>query len=164
MKNIIFNLTAYLLLFSIESCTTEAEEIDRQYQLINTSEVDIKIKFYNTFSNTSTLFETQIEPNGIFLGDILTYRSGNDQLNEENSFYPSSAYKNSDSLVVIFDEIKQITLYYTPVSSTSVSFSEPINRNLFRHGNYEKIENERFQFKIIQQDYENAEDCNGNCE
>ena len=30
-------------------------------------------------------------------------------------------------------------------------------------GNYEEIEKERFQFKITQQDYENAADCSGNC-
>lgn len=162
MKKTILNLLLFISFLSIESCTTEDEEINRQYQLMNASDTTIKIKFYNTFSNTS--FETEVEPEDVFLGDVLIYRSGNDQWNDENSVFPSSAYKNSDSLVVIFDEKLYLTLFYTAKTSTSYSYSEPIDRNIFRHGNYEEIERENFQFKITQQDYENAEPCNGNCD
>mgnify|MGYP000037857964 CR=1 FL=1 len=43
-------------------------------------------------------------------------------------------------------------------------FSNPTDRNLFRHGSYQELKNEEFQFEITQQDYENAEDCDENCD
>ncbi|MGB0769173.1 MAG: hypothetical protein ACPGPB_00305 [Flavobacteriaceae bacterium] len=164
MKNIVFNLMVLVLIFSIKSCgITEAGEINRQYQLMNASGVDIKITFYNTFSNTS--FEAQIDKNGIFLGNVLTYRSGNDQWNYPNTHFPSSAFNKSDSLKIVFGNSKYLTCKYTvgdhPYEDV---FSSPVGRNLFRNGNYEEIEKEKFQFKITQQDYDNAADCNGNCD
>ncbi len=162
MKNIVLNLTLLISIFFIESCVPEAVEIDRQYQLINKSETNIRIKFFNTFSND--LYVIQLSKDVVYLGDVLTYRSGNTQLNENNSSFPTRALKDSDSLKMIFDNTKYLISKYTSGVSAENAFSSPINRNLFRHGNYEEIEKERFQFKITQQDYENAEDCNGNCD
>ena len=162
MKNISLILVSIFSIFLIVSCVTEAEEIDRQYQILNMSKVDVMIKFYNTYKNES--FEITLSNNETYLPDILTYRSGNAQLSDQNSYYPSGAYQDSDSLVLIFNNEKLITNYYEAETAFKYLFSEPINRNIFRHGNYVQIQKEVFQFTITEQDYENAEECNGNCE
>lgn len=156
-------LSLLISILFLESCVVEAEEIDRQYQLINTSDTSIKIEFYNTYLNTS--FEAQIENEGVYLGDILTYRSGNDQWNFPNTPFPSFAFNNTDSLKIIFNDSKFLIYKFTPGDHPYENvFSNPVDRNLFRNGNYEQINKERFQFNITQQDYENAEDCNGDCD
>lgn len=163
MKNIIFNLIVFISIFFIKSCIPEAEEIKRQYQLMNASEKSVKITFYNTFSNTS--FETQIDKSHIFLGDVLTYRSGNAQWNYPNISFPASAFKNTDSLKIIFNESKYSIYKYSAGDHPYEDvFSTPLDRNLFRNGNYVNIGNDAFQYTITQQDYENAKPCSGNCD
>ena len=152
-----------MLAIIISSCgVTEADEFNRQYQITNTSDYHLTLIFFNTFSNTS--FEVQLLEEEIYNGDLLTYRSGNPQLSTTNSFYPSSAYEMSDSLLIIFDNAKKLGVYYTLTSSTEALFSNPLERNLFRHGSYENNGNDSFNFKITNDDYGNAEDCEGNCE
>ena len=167
MKTLIFRLLIILTCpFIIGGCLgiVEAGIFHRQYQIMNNSESNIKIKFFDTFSNDSS--EIEIGENKLYKGNLLEYREGNHpQLSENNSFFPNRAYKDADSLVIIFDNIKLLSQYYRHTSPFEVSFSNPKDRNLFKHGNYERLGKEDiFQFTITQQDYENAEDCNGNCE
>ncbi len=159
----ILKLSLLISILLLGSCVVEAIEIDRQYQIKNASETSIKIEFYNTYLDTS--FEAQIEKEGVLLGDILTYRSGNDQWNYPNTSFPSLAFADTDSLKIIFNESKFL-IYKFNVGDHPYEnvFSNPVKGNLFRNGNYEQIGKEKFQIKISQQDYENAEYCNGNCD
>lgn len=155
-----------LLLFIvfIAGCGPEAPEIDRRYQILNLSNTIIKIKFYDSFSYSLLLAETQLKTGDLFEGDFLVRKAGNPQLSYPDSNYPSRAFRGSDSLVIIFNDQAYHTQRFYATAPTSSSYSQPIDRNIFRHGNYTEVEKEKFQFEISQKDYENAEDCNGSCE
>jgi hypothetical protein len=67
----------------------------------------------------------------------------------------------SDSVVIIFNDQRKLSTFL--ISDVAGTFSEPKFRNIFRHGNYEAIGNDKFLFKITEEDYENAIPCDGDC-
>ena len=147
MKSTIIKLFLSLVCaFYVVSCVTEALEIDRQYQIANMTEFDVRIKFYDSFSGNT--YKVELKTNEVYNGDLLNYRSGNVQLDDGDSFFPSSAYKSSDSLTIFFDESKYALKYFTLSSPTKAIFSDPLERNPFRHGSYKKLKNEVFLFEI----------------
>ena len=140
---------------SVLGCTdNEVDFNKRDYIIENNTDFQLDIKFYNKTS-------------GILIGNLSGIIQNRDsQLT--NTIEQTSEFENinvpyvgADSVKVIIDNDKFFTSSYDFDNSI---FSEPINRNLFRHSNYENLGNERYLFKIAQQDYENAEDCNGNCD
>ncbi len=151
-----------LSMLNMVGCVTESLEIDRQYQIANKSQHPIRIRFHDTFREIS--FEVALEVNEVYNGDVLTYRSGNDQLDDKDSFFPSSAYGNSDSLTIFFNDTKYVNKYFTLTSPTKALFSEPSVRNPFRHGSYKRAKNEEFLFEITEEDYELAISCEGPCD
>jgi len=162
MKKIAFKLVIIIFTsFIIKSCLVEAREIERRYQIINDSQSDIRIKFFNTYSGDS--LEVEIQKNEIYLGELLIHRSGNPQLSRDNSFYPSSAFNRSDSSVIIFDNKRISSKSYTMTTPRKAAFSEPLDRNIFRHKNYEHIGDGNYVFVIIESDYLDAVECNGEC-
>lgn len=162
MKSSVLKLVGVLLFCSALSCVTESDEIDRQYQIENVSGFDVTITFFDTFTDES--FEVTINNGQVYNGDLLTYTSGNPQLNKSESFFPSEAYKKSDSLEIVFNNEKYITAFITFMTPTEATFSEPKERNLFRHGSYRKQDNEFFIFTISEEDYQAAQPCNGVCD
>ena len=155
MKNLILFLS--VVIFST-SCVTESRMYPRQYSLKNESNQVIKLKFYFKYYNQLVYGEIiTLNNTEVFNGGVLE----TDQPHSNEINHPIiNAFKSSDSLIVIYNDLKKSTF--------SIGFngdlSTPIERNLFRHGNYENLGNDDFQFTIMEEDYNNAEDCNGNCD
>lgn len=142
------------IFLSLLGCTdNEVDFNKRDYIIENNTDLQLSVKFYNKTS-------------GILIDNLSGFLQNSDsQLT--NTIEQTSEFENinvpyvgADSVKVIINNDKFFTSSYDFDSET---FSEPINRNIFRHSNYENLGNERYLFKITQQDYENAEDCNGDC-
>lgn len=159
MKNIkVFVLGLSLIFIYAFSCTNEVEMNKREYIIENDTDYILNIKFYQRYlDGTSKLSITSkiLNKKGSQLNQIVEQTS--EFTNSGNSLF--RAYQG-DSVIVIFNNNKFITSSYLGDDA----FSEPLGRNLYKHSNYENLGNEKFIFKITQQDYENAEDCNGNCD
>lgn len=155
MKNVII---ISLTILSFFSCVRESEMYQRQYSLKNESGQIVKLKFYLKYSN-QLIFEEEIilSNNDVFNAENLEFSK---PLSNNVDYLVNTAYRASDSLIVVYDNQKKST--YTV--DFYGSFSTPLNRNLFRHGNYEYLGNDQFQFTFTEEDYENAEDCGGPCE
>ena len=144
-----------VLIFSLFlfGCSFEVEKNKRDYIIQNDTDLKLDIKFYNKTS-------------GILIGDLSGVIQTRDLqliniIEQTCEFDDIHVPYGADSIKVIMNENKRFTSSYNFDDHT---FSEPINRNLFMHSNYKDLGNERYLFKITQQDYENAEDCNGNCD
>ena len=142
----------------LSSCVTESRMYPRQYSLKNESNQVIKLKFYFKYDNQLVYGEIiTLNNTEVFNGGVLE----TDQPHSNEINHPIiNAFKSSDSLIVIYNDLKKSTF--------SIGFkgdlSTPIERNPFRHGSYENLGNDDFQFTIMEEDYNNAEDCNGNCD
>lgn len=130
-------------------CTSDDNRFDRYYTIENQSNHSISLKFYREGIFLDYLTTTL--PN---TGDQYT-RTRSFQSNVANFKLPYRAYNSTDSLVIDFDNVK--SQYYS-IDILNGTFSDPIERNVYRHENYENIGKERFLFKITEEDYNNAED------
>lgn len=156
MRKII--LISTLVLLSLLGCTNEVEMNRRDYIIENATNFKVYIKFYGRVSgNLKGQTSRVLNNKGEQLSQKVEQTSDFDDSTSNAIF---KAYEG-DSVRVIINDSKVYTNTFHPFNNT---FSEPINRNLFRHSNYDDIGNETYVFKITEQDYENAEDCNGNCE
>jgi hypothetical protein len=151
---LIITLTIFL---SVLGCTNNEVEMNRRdYIIENNTGISTAIKFYSRVDGMLNNQTSKVLSNGHKLSEKVELTIEFD--NSED--YPRLAY-GADSIKIVFNNEKFIINKYNTINS---QFSEPINRNIFRHSNYENLGNERYLFKITQQDYENAEDCNGNCD
>ena len=147
---------AVSVFLSVLGCTDNEVEMNRRdYIIENETEVNLSVKFYNKANGTLNNQTSKDLSKGEQLSEKIELTIEFD-ISED---YPSLAY-SSDSVRIVFNNEKFLTSKY---NSINMVFSEPIGRNMFRHSNYENLGNERYLFKVTQQDYENAEDCNGNC-
>ncbi len=154
MKNVIILLYSFLVI----GCGPETDMNIRDYTIENDTDYKLNIKFYQRYlDGTSKLIRTSkiLNSKGEQLSESIKQTSEFD--NSGNNLL--RAYRG-DSVIVIFNENRFISYTYLEEET----FSEPLDRNIFRHYNYENLGNEKYLFKITQQDYENAEDCNGNCD
>ncbi len=156
MKNMkTFAVIILSIFLSVLGCTdNEVEKNRRDYVIENDTNLMVNITFYDRV-NGNTIASRILNPSDELIGTV-------EQTSDfDNSGFTTSSAFQADSVRLIIDNAK----FYTNVFNTiNNAFSEPINRNLFRHSNYENLGNERYLFKITQQDYENAEDCNENCD
>jgi hypothetical protein len=147
MKKIIFILIASIFLFG---CPSDSDFYTRYYSIENNSNHSLSIRFYINnvlIEHLSTTFSNN--------GERYTGQSSYGDIGIDVFSFPSSAYDSSDSIVIDFDNLKR--QIYT-IDFINQTFSEPIERNIFRHENYEEIGNDRFLFKITEDDYNNADD------
>ena len=154
MKKVIIILLAII----VSSCgVTELKMYQRQYSLKNESGQIVKLKFYNQF-NSELVYTSDISivDNDVFNGDLVEFSQ---PISVDENYYVNTTYRGSDSIVIIFNNARK-SVYTINVNG---SYSTPINRNIFRHGNYESLGNDEFQFTFTSEDYENAEDCGENC-
>ncbi len=140
-----------LILVSIflYGCPSDDNYNDRYYTMENQSNHSLLIKFYNK-GNLLDFITTNLSENGDQYKGSFTYDNLSDKFG-----LPSRAYRSTDSIVIDFDNIKR--QIYT-IDFLNRTFSEPINRNVYRHENYEDLGKDRFLFKITEEDYNNAED------
>lgn len=157
MKNLIF-----LLFVILTACGPEAEKWQRQYIIKNDSSVSVELQFYRggnlafRFGNTQLQMGEQLE--GLELD-----RSGGPWSNltpEQLSNLPVNSLE-ADSVRVVFNDQKLSV--YTWSSSPDGDVFMPSERNLLRDGDYSSIGGDKLLFSINESDFENATDCNGNC-
>ena len=148
-----FTASIVCIFFSVFGCiVTEVAPNEREYIIENDTEFQLNIKFYNIKSGILIDGLSGIVQNrGLQLINIIEQTSEFD-----NNIVP---YIGTDSIRVIINKNKFFTCTYN-----KSFFSEPINRNILKHSNYEDLGNEKYIFTITQEDYENATPCNGNCE
>ena len=153
MKKIIIILLAII----VSSCVTELKMYSTQYSINNQTGTEIKLKFYLTTTDELVDIYT-INTNSILQGEIIE-RGSTSPLDYPDDSLARNGFSVGDSIIVVFNNQKQ------KIMQTNINgFSEPINRNIYRHGNYDYIGNDKFQFTFTEEDYENAEDCGGNCD
>lgn len=144
MKTILF-----LTILCFLSCGTDQGETKTYtYTVRNESGVSIKLKGYKSGVNTSP-YIIQLENN-----QDLT-KTFEDELPPRGP-YKFSDFFQSDSLIVLFNNQKK-TLYLLETRCENGNNRNPLNSC------FHSI-NEVETFIFTQEDYGNAEDCNGNCE
>jgi hypothetical protein len=151
----------YILLFYfIYSCgITEAEEIDFAYIMENNSDSCLLVNF---FISQNTVQSIQLFPGELVRFEGFTrFRPSI----EDSNGTPPNLTLPAENLEIIFNNESR-TMYSVNFQSDSETFvfSEPINRNPFRNGNYEILGNDEFLYAITTQDFENATPCDGACE
>ena len=153
-------ITVIIVLIFTISCVKEMDKYSIQYIIKNETSTPLKLNFYLS-SNNQLIDVFTINVNETIKGN-LTERGTTPQIKYPKNSLAITELSSGDSLVTIFNNEKKIIMYTSPTSPNG--FSEPLNRNLFRHGNYEYLGNDQFQFTFTEEDYENAEDCGGPCE
>lgn len=141
----------FLIALSFVSCTDQGSTDTYTYTIRNESGVNVKIIGSVTFTNIEEYVITLEE------GGILT-KTFKDRLPPRgyswNSFFGSSnGNSGADSIKVIYNNVKFKDFNFDNLSDER----NPLGPN---HNNGEL----KVTYTISQEDYENAEDCNGNCE
>ena len=160
----IFNIIlpiASLFIILLSCGVTESPLVSRTYSIENSTNFSVNIKFYFAV-NDSLVLSSSLPAGAKFQGDELVARSPI----PTDSDYDGpriSAFNLSDSTVILFDNSKKI-VQQSFVTEGIRNYSQPLDRNIFRHGSYEDIGNDEFLFTITQEDFERAEDCGGPCE
>lgn len=133
----------------------------RQYVIENNSSVPIELQFYRDGELNFGFASTQLQ-NGERLEGMILDRSGGPWSalsNEELADRPSASFE-ADSVRVLFNNEK---LKIHKISFVPLTFT-PSERNLLMDSDYSDIGGDKFLFTFGESDFENAEDCNGNCE
>lgn len=123
-----------------------------------TSENIIIEKYFKTFPENSEFLSLPIQT--VFRG--LTTESENpDYYRDLNSNMPFSSLVG-DTIIIIFNNERKFGYSFQTLEGVT-TFSQPINRNIFRLGAYEALDNDEFLYTITQEDYDNATPCDGPC-
>jgi hypothetical protein len=125
----------------------------------NNSNKNIQINFYLLSEPVNSFSDINLNQGEIF--DGISFEFSRPVSNNTDYTGPRLSFK-SDSAVVIFDNQKKLSSYL--ISDMDVTFCEPKSRNIFRHGNYEGIDNDQFVFEITEEDFNNATPCDGDCD
>ncbi len=153
MRNLFF-ATIFLLL--VLSCGPEAKRTETTYILSSELDIPVTLQITSNFSESIS----------VTLNEFEVYRGNTRELTSpdrsEDSFAPSQSLE-ANTLTIIFSN-ERSSFFEIDLSNDPVFFSEPINRNPFRHGSYENIGNDEFLYTITQEDFENAMPCDGPCE
>ncbi|WP_139959189.1 hypothetical protein [Flavicella sediminum] len=132
-----------LFLLSMLLCAVDCSDLpEHTYTLKNDSEKTIRIKSFK-----SDILDNEIN---LEKGEIYIRKVKNQTVNFSNIF-SSTLLQSIDSLVVIYDETKM---------NSFVSSNEDI-RNPIGHFNRD---NDIITFIFTEEDYNNAINCEGNCE
>lgn len=161
MRRLKFVGLIIILTLSI-SCVTEADMWERTYQINNSSGRDIIIRLYENFSN-EVFEDIEISNNQSFRGDKIE-GSNYDALNDNESLRPGQSY-SSFNIIIVYDNVREqeYNLVDTDNDGITDSFSEPIDKNLLRSGNYSSIGNNVYELVLTEEDYDNATPCDGDC-
>lgn len=141
------------MLILIVSCDrNDDNKFIRSYILENSTNHKIELKFFNRgeryFIGDNILNENR----------TIFSRKSSDQMARVASAI--AAYQGPDSLVIIFDNNRKGKITWNGDNTTL----EGINKNLFSDEVYTIENNENYRYVFIEEDYNNAIDCNGNCD
>ena len=138
-----------IISFFLLGCPADDNMGDRYYTIENQSNHSLLIKFYRD-GNIIDHMTTILSENSDTFTRTLRYTN-----DEDNFTLPYFAYRSADSIVIDFDDVKR--QIYT-LDFNNKTLSEPIDRNIYRHENYENLGKDRFFFKVTEEDYNNAVD------
>lgn len=151
----------FFLLFICTSCGPETMMFKRTYSIKNESDTQVTLNFYR--ANGDQVESKILNNNQVFVGFEVETTNENSFLDPESSVL-SSSYSGSIKLDVIYNNSFISTKEILDDKNGGTSFSLPLDRNVFRNGNYIPTGNEVYQFTITQQDFDNATPCDGPCE
>lgn len=155
MRNLFF-VTIFLLL--VLSCGPETEREMRTYVILNETNNNVTLLLsLNNIDKLNTY--VVLGTNEIYRGERLEL--GNLIMLPETTTPVQSL--GADEVTIVFDD-EYILFFDVDLSNEEPVFSNPLNRNPFRHGSYEFIGDDEFLFTITQEDFENATPCDGPCE
>ena len=150
----------YLAFLILASCITEAPIYPRRYIIENGTGVPITLQFYSEGTLTFRYGETQLQNTEQLVGVTVERRMPWSKLSPDTiADSPVSSFY-ADSIRIIYDNLKVSSFTYTYRTGNFT----PIERNILRDSDYTSIGGDNFLFIINESDFENAEDCNGNCE
>lgn len=150
------------LLILLTNCGPEAKTYDRQYIIKNESSKKIILTFFNQGSIVNYLTDS-LAPEENHEGQVLE-RSGGpwEDFSREELISEPTASLEADSIRVVFNSEKLMTYVMKYVKGGSEFI--PTTRNVLRDLDYKSIGDHKFLFEITDADYNNAADCDGNCE
>lgn len=153
----------YLIVFFLAiatSCGPEAKMFDRQYILKNSSSMSLELQFFRQGEISLRFKFAQLLDGEQLEGEVLE-RSGGpwSELSEDNNISLPATSFETDSVRIIFNNEKFIVHH---INYVPLAFS-PSVRNILKDTDYTSIGNDKFLFTISESDFDNAEDCNGNC-
>lgn len=155
MRNLFFGIVVLLL---ASSCGPDQEREMRTYIILNESNSNVTLLLsLNNINGFNTSVE--LNANDTFRGDRL--EQGNLTM-EPDSRAPVQSL-SADEIKIIFGG-ERLLFYDVDQSNEDPIFSDPVNRNPFRHGNYEDIGNGEFVYTITEVDFDAATPCDGPCE
>ena len=150
----------YLAFLILASCITEAPIYPRRYIIENGTGVPITLQFYSEGTLTFRYGETQLQNTEQLVGLSIEISKPWSELSPDTiADSPVSSFQ-ADSIRIIYDNLKVSSFTYTYRTGNFT----PIERNILRNSDYTSIGGDNFLFIINESDFENAEDCNGNCE
>jgi len=155
-------ITIVLTLGLLNSCVKDAPNWERTYQIKNNSGYDIILRGFQMFTGEGNFEDIDLFNEGIYIGDELRGRSLSNPYSDPNNTSPTSSY-DFTRFIVVFDNERSIVHSFNLDENGNTVFSEPTNRNLLRGGNYMDIGNDFFEFVLTEEDYNNAEPCDGDC-
>ncbi|MHB0756918.1 hypothetical protein [Polaribacter sp. M15] len=141
--------------FILISCGPEASCEIYNYTVRNESGTDIKITGYNTANNKLQSFFVELKNNEGLTKSYENCPPG------EIPYYSFNNFFESDSIKIIFSTNKKI--FYKKVIICENN-NDDSKRNLLNECLYNSNRNKTESFIFTVQDYENAIDCNRNCE
>ncbi len=142
--------TLFLIFILFLSCGPEDECESYKYTLQNKSGVTIKIITYN-IEGIIKLDNNQEKSK--------TYKSCS---HNDIPYYSYVNFFASDSIKIIFNSTKK--LFFKKKIICEQGGIKENERNLLNECFYNSNKNSKKTFIFTSEDYENAEDCNGNCE
>jgi hypothetical protein len=146
-------------IFALFNCGPEAQMFERQYLIENKSNTTIQLYFYLLSEPVNDFSGIELNKNRILEGKRFEFSK---PVSNDSDYTGSRLSFKSDSAIIIFNNKRKLSIYLK--HDMESVFSEPKNRNIYRHGNYESIENDQFLFKITEEDFENATPCDGDCD
>lgn len=157
MKYLLFSFLI-LLIFSCDIINEQSTKAT--FTIENEYNEGVKLVFFTSSTMTENR-SINLNLNEAYTGDIIESSVGgifdNPELSTLGGFF-------GDSIVVIYNNERFMSHYLITAPENTFQYSEPINRNLFRSGNYEEVSEENFIYTITQEDFDSATPCDGPCE
>lgn len=140
------------------SCGPEAVKFKRSFVIKNGLETAIKVNF---LLNEDLVDSSLLSSNQRIVGNEFESTVRPEDI--PNNSGPSTSF-NAIIIEVIYNNERKSVSTFSDIDNGLGFFSEPVERNLLRTGNYESIGNDEYLFTITQQDFDNATPCDGPCE
>jgi len=156
-NNLLVLICAFWCIISCDIVNEQSTEAD--FTIINSTNVPIHLFFINPEFDF-VVSDELLNPNDSYEGFMVESSVGG--IFDDPEFFVNSF--PGDSIRIIFNNERIISYHIIYDDEDSFFYSQPINRNIFRVGNYEDLGDEDFLYTITQEDFDNATPCDGPCE